>query len=274
MSAIDLATRITPAMIPAMKAAGIEAVCRYLSNSLAKNLSLDEAKLLSAAGIKCVLVWEALGDRYSSFTAGQGMTDAERAVAQATALGMPKGGAIYFAVDFDANAQEIAGGITAYMRAVMQSQPWGLNGWRIGIYGNGAVCKAMLDAGLADLAWVWGAGGTNGTAAFIASNRWAIHQHPTKQWFGASVDPDDVQGDYGGWLLGDAPRPTAAPPTITSAGQGLPGSPGPEIVIPDALDMQKALKAAGFYKGALDGDTPGGWGDLSSAALRAYYAHH
>lgn len=256
MSAIDLATRVTAAMIPSMKAGGIEAVCRYLSNSPAKNLSLDEAKLLSGAGIKCVLVWEAQGDRYNSFTADQGITDAERAVSQATALGMPKGGAIYFAVDFDATADQITDGITAYMRAVMQSQPWGLNGWRIGIYGNGAVCAAMLDAGLADLAWVWGAGGTNGTQAFIASNRWAIRQHPTVNRFGASVDPDDVQGDYGGWMLGSS---VGAPSSTTAVA---------DAAIPSANVLQAALQLSGFYQGALDGV----WGPQSSTALTQYYA--
>jgi hypothetical protein len=255
MPAIDLATRITPAMIPAMKAAGIEAVCRYLSNSPAKNLSLDEAKLLSAAGIKCVVVWEAQGDRYSNFTPGQGFTDAERAGTQAAALNVPPLTTIYFAVDFDASGAQIASGITDYFRAV--SAKVLLAGYGAGVYGNGAVCAAMLDAKIADKAWVWGAGGTNGTQAFIASNRWSIRQHPTVNEFGASVDPDDVQGDYGGWLFGG----TAAAPVLLA-------SPGPVIAIPEAKALQTALKAAGRYVGLVDND----WGPRSSAALTAYYA--
>ena len=247
MSAIDLATPITSAMIPAMKAAGIEAVCRYLSNNAAKNLSIIEARLLSDAGINIVLVWEAAGDRYDSFTETQGIIDAQRAVAQAKTLGAPPRAAIYFAVDFDATDAQIGQGITGYMKRVAGIMS--PSGYRLGVYGNGAVCKAMLDTGIADLAWVWGAGGTNGTAAFVASGRWAIRQHPTIREFGVSVDPDDVQGDYGGWRL-------------PSAGQVYPAD-----IVPDAMTLQGALKAAGLYQGAIDGV----WGNQSQAALAAYY---
>lgn len=246
MSAIDLATRITPSMIPAMKAAGIEAVCRYLSNSPAKNLSADEAKLLSAAGIKCVVVWEAQGDKYASFTAAQGAIDAGRAIAEAHSLGMPAGACIYFCGDdFDASDAQIAGGITQYMKPA--SALVHTAGFTVGVYGNGACCKAMLDGGMADKAWLWGVRMSNGTPAFTASGRWSIRQHPTINEFGASVDPDDVQGDYGGWLLGDAPRPIvpAVPAAAPAAGPALPASPGPDQIkaILTATDFQAAVRA-------------------------------
>lgn len=211
MPAIDLAQPITAAMIPAMKAAGIEAVCRYLSNSPAKNATKIEGELLAAAGIRLVLVWEAAGDNYANSTAGQGFTDATRAIAEAQALGVPKGSCIYFCGDdFDATDEQIAAGITSYMRVVkmrMQSAGYGT-----GVYGNGACCKAMLASGLADKAWVWGALGTNGTRDFIANGNWSIRQHPTVNEFGASVDPDDVRGEYGGFFLVPPPAEAAPPP--------------------------------------------------------------
>lgn len=248
MNAADLATPVTAAMIPAMKGAGIEAVCRYLSNSPAKNLSFAEARLLSDAGINCVLVWEARGDRYDNFTWPQGAVDVTRALAQASALGVPQGAAIYYAFDFDISDTQINIGGTAYMRAVRAAMA--TSGFRTGVYGNGGVCNSMLSLGLADLAWVWGAGGTNGTADFVASNRWAIRQHPTVREFGTSVDPDDVQGDYGGFRIGGSPI------TVTAA----------DAVATVRL-LQGQLAALGYYQGQIDGQD----GPLTSAAaMRAF----
>src|SRR5580692_2674851 len=101
MRAFDCSSRITSAMIPAMKAAGVITVCRYLSNNPEKNLSKEEAKLLADNSIYVVLVWESIGDRYSSFTTSQGNIDGLKAIAEALDLGVPVGACIYFAVDTD-----------------------------------------------------------------------------------------------------------------------------------------------------------------------------
>jgi len=244
MNAIDMAAPITSAMIGPMKAAGIVAACRYLSNNPPKNLTAAEAAMLSRAGIKCVVVWEGQGDLYSSFTAAQGRSDAQDAIAQAMALRIPAGATIYFAVDFDANDSQIANGITDYFRAVKAEMA--VSPYVGGVYGNGAVCSEMLDAGLAAMAWVWAGMGTNGTPAFMGSGRWSIQQHPTTQMFGASVDGDDVKEPYGGWLL-----------AVTT----------PAFPI-DIKDIQSRLAAAGFYHGPIDGD----FGPQSYAAMRAYQA--
>ena len=201
--AIDLAQPLTPAQILAASKAGVEALCRYLWAG-GKGLTLAEARAATAANMKLVVVYEGRGDRYSSFTAAQGSIDAHHAIVLAQSLGIPKGATIYFCGDdFDATGSEIAGGILAYVKAA--SPVIRGAGFRFGVYGNGAMCKAMLDANLADNAWVWGAMGTNGTAAFVASNRWSIRQHPTVREFGVSVDPDEIQGDYGGFLV-DLPK--------------------------------------------------------------------
>jgi Domain of unknown function (DUF1906) len=64
--------------ISELKKAGITFVCRYLSHSPAKNLTLKEAEELSAAGIDIVSIWE---DTATRATEGHeaGVADAKAA---------------------------------------------------------------------------------------------------------------------------------------------------------------------------------------------------
>ncbi len=212
MSAIDLVSAITEDKLPSLKAAGITDVIRYLS-SHPKGITKPEYELLLDNGFGVILVYESQGDQYEYFTTQQGEDDAATIAALLDRLGAPAGCAIYIcADDFDANDEQIAGGIHDYFTALKPLLP--LN--RIGGYGNGAALAHLLDAGLISLAWIWGAGATNGTQDFIASNRWVIRQRPTINEFGLSVDPDDVQGDYGAIRREAAPVETPVveqPPT-------------------------------------------------------------
>jgi hypothetical protein len=116
--------------------------------------------------------------------------------------------------------------------------------------------------------------GTNGTRAFVASNRWSIRQLPTVREFGVSLDPDDVQGDFGGFFV-DEPMPAeVAAPAPASVASALP--PAPSIaspaqaassVMPDLEAAQTELKAKGMYDGLIDGL----WGARTEAAFAAWY---
>jgi hypothetical protein len=234
-TAIDQTSPPAPSELAKMAAAGMVASLRYLSRNRNKNLSRAEAVQTTGAGIKNVVVWEAQGDDPDSFTAAQGTADAKQALIEATVIGIPKGACIYFCGDdFDASDEQIAGPITDYMTSVAPLVR--AAGYRVGVYGNGAMCAHMLDNHLADLAWVWGSGKTNGTQAFYASNRWSIRQHPTVTEFGASVDPDDVQGDYGGFFVGTPPSAPAVVPPATA--------PAPAAATPSAI--QTILDAENF----------------------------
>lgn len=206
MNAFDMDALPTPAMIPAMKAASTKAVIIY--SRLVTRAILE---LLSANEIDVVLVAEwGSGADPEHYTADNGLADAERVLAEIADLGVKPPGIYFCNGDFDASAEQIAGGITDYRRAVKNT----LDGEGIGAggYGNGANMAAGLDDGTIAKAFVWAGMGTNGTAAFIESGRWSIRQFPTTREFGASVDPDEVQGDYWGFRV---PIAVVAPEAVS-----------------------------------------------------------
>ena len=197
-NAFDLDQQVTSAMIPRLKAAGIVAVGLY-----SRILTADMAKLLSAAGIYIFTLAEWAGAQdYASYTAERGINDATLAARQAKAAGQPAGTTIFHCFDFDAIDVQIAAGCTEYQRAA--AGVYVGTGYSASCYGNGAVCQALLGNSLAEHAMVWGADDTNGTQAFIASNKWAIRQYPPTTEFGVGVDPDQINGDpvdCGCWIL-------------------------------------------------------------------------
>jgi hypothetical protein len=191
------AAREVGSLAPRLKANGIEFVCRYYSRNPAKNLSASEAQALAAEGIHLVAVWEAAGDETSAFGAAQGEEDARDALKLAEAIGQPPGSAIYFAVDFDALANQIAELIEPYFTAVNAVIA---GKYRIGVYGSGLVCTTLREAKLAEYFWLACAGGWQGTRGFAG---WHIHQSlPADRYgLGFAVDPDEaVDGDFGAWL--------------------------------------------------------------------------
>jgi hypothetical protein len=190
------AAREVGSLAARLNAAKIDFVCRYYSRNPAKNLSAGEATALGAAGIRLVSVWEAAGDLLASFGPAQGARDAADALKLAAAIGQPPGSAIYFAVDFDATAAEIAHEIGGYFAAIRTA----LAGrYKVGVYGSGLVCATLRDAGQAEYLWLACAGGWAGTSGFTG---WHIHQSlPSDPWnLGFEVDPDTaVDGDFGAW---------------------------------------------------------------------------
>jgi len=67
----------------------------------------------------------------------------------ATGTGQPAGSAIYFAVDFDPNADQVRGPISDYFRAVSQAFAAAPTRYAVGIYGSGLACRLIRDADLA-----------------------------------------------------------------------------------------------------------------------------
>lgn len=193
--AIDLDSVVGEDNIDAMRAAGIVAAIRYT-----KNNSLEESLLLSRNGIKVVSVFEALGDRYSSFNYSQGIHDASLCLQQIAKFHQPKDTPIYFCgCDFDASNVEVENGILAYFVGLNRIMPQA--GFKIGVYGNGYCCSFLQDIGYVANTWLWAPAKSNGTANYLASNKWSIHQHIPTTEFGLSVDPDDLNGNYGGWTI-------------------------------------------------------------------------
>lgn len=83
-----------------------DGVLRYVSHDPGKNLTVQEAKELRAAGKWIALVWEDAANRAAQGHAA-GVADATEANRQADALGYPKDAVIFYAVDFDATPGQV-----------------------------------------------------------------------------------------------------------------------------------------------------------------------
>lgn len=262
---LDAATVLTP-YAKTIADHGFSAAGRYL-----KSLTRPEIEALHGAGLGLWLIYESTPARaLGGFAAGQ--QDGDKARIQAVALGVPPEVAIFLTVDTDVSAPQIEP-VSQYHIGFQT----GANPRACGSYSCGAVQLAVAKMAKPPIAWLAGAMGWNGSKAYDATAAWSMKQGPqinaghTANWAGLSwpalsfaYDPNliVVGADVGFWM----PSGTQIPaPPATPAAPVL-------VVIPSALDLQRALQAAGFYKGTLDGDKPNGWGPLSQAALAAYYA--
>lgn len=135
----------------------------------------------------------------------------------APTIGAPAGAAIYFAVDVDADNDQIRDLVRPYFAAIGEAMrsSGALPAYRIGVYGSGAVCSAMQDAGLAELAWLSCSVGWRGHKAFKKSGRWNLLQHAPTTLAGLDVDPNDTnpaRPDIGDFLPWGAAGAVGAPP--------------------------------------------------------------
>jgi len=176
--------------------AGYTFVARYLSHSLWKNLTSPEARHLSALGIYIVSVWESAGDHASFFSYSQGAKDARDAAALAENIGQHRGGVIYYAVDFDPNEQQLIG-VHNYFRAIHETKV--STGYEVGVYGSGATCKYLSEAGYVSRTWLAQSTGWGGYADWKTKAN--IVQGPQFSFHGMDCDSDTSNGDAGGWKV-------------------------------------------------------------------------
>lgn len=191
-----------------IKSAGYQFVCRYLSGGNSKDISAAEVTNYKNAGIPVVFVWEVGGNEY---TQAGGAADARAAEAELAKVGAP-GATVFFAQDVP-----VAAGTNpvAYMRGV--NSVIGLD--RSGIYGDYAVVKSVLDAGVAKYAWQTsgGSGGAWDNRAMIRQTGYNLHVGP------ASVDENEAAFYNNSTVLtlahdfGQYPRPGSPTPTPTPA---------------------------------------------------------
>jgi hypothetical protein len=198
VSGIDTYLTCTSAIITCLAGKGYQFVGRYyfnLTQTIKEKVTVAEAQQLNAAGLDVVALYENQSNSAAYFTAAKGTSDGAGALAQAVALGQPEGSGIYFAVDYDASQSDVQSNITAYLTSVNAA----IGGkYRVGVYGSGLTCGSMLDAGLAELAWLSCSSGFNGTQGFT---RWNVKQSNEQNICGIDVDPDVAQGDFGQFRL-------------------------------------------------------------------------
>jgi len=156
----------------------------------------------------------------TSTASGEAKADGIAAMAQARAVSQPKGSAIYFGVDVDVTRNDpLFKSVRNYFEIVRNE----IGGdYKIGAYGCGTTCGALLDAKLIDYTWVSASPGHEGTPSFISSGRWHLFQNSLdRKWTnpqpkhaskpGPALDLDtSVQNPkfatFGAWGAGEVPE--------------------------------------------------------------------
>lgn len=146
--------------------AGIRFVVRYYSASAKKRMARPEAMVLTSAGLQLAVVYQDSNNEINSFSENAGRKHATTAMQQALEIGQPAGSAIYFAVDFDASAEQVRGAILDYFREVSRLLGAASTRYAVGVYGSGLTCRLIRDAGLATFTWLCGSSGYRETAQF------------------------------------------------------------------------------------------------------------
>jgi kumamolisin len=176
---------------------GYVAVGRYYSSNAHKRLGAAEAAAISGAGLKIFTVFE--DGAAPALNYNSGAHDAQIALRQALAVKQPAGSAIYFALDSELGNRDIAG-VRDYFRGIKDTIA---GHYKLGIYGDGLVCKVLLGDGTCDCAWLSASRGFPGSRTFYRGNQWALAQDPNinQGFHGLSIDLNEVNGDFGGFQV-------------------------------------------------------------------------
>lgn len=217
---IDTNIDTTP-HLPALKAAGVKTIIRYLDPINPKGekcIKPAEAEAIAKAGLRLGLVCEGWGDfAHGGISAGAGERDGEWCAKYAPTVGAREGAAIFYAVDVDASADQIKKLVLPYFRCVFEAHRAVSNNFRVGAYGSGNVLTATTAAdGLAALTWLSCSLGWGGSRAYLASGKMVLRQHPPSKIAGIGCDVDDANGDFGDFVPFASVVPDAAPVSFES----------------------------------------------------------
>ncbi|HJU20613.1 MAG TPA: glycoside hydrolase domain-containing protein [Stellaceae bacterium] len=216
---VDLPTDASD-VLNELKDSPIAFVARYYRDPASRwpALSPSEAQRLSSLGLKIVAVWEPHSPDPAYFSYSAGYDDAIIAYRQAKAVGQPAGSAIYFAIDFDAQALDP---IDQYFRGIaagLAAASGGAAEYKVGVYGSGTVCEAVRQAGLAQYSWL---SNSIAWAGSLNYNDWNIRQGGRLAGLSFNHDADEARDDYGGFRLAQseiaAPYAGAGPAAMTQA---------------------------------------------------------
>ena len=176
-----------------LTSAGIEFVIRYLSpdspNNPDKRLLPIEVDAIHDAGLRVGCVWETTNDP-GLFSMNTGRMHAVAASAVALALHQPSGSAIYFAVDVDVDQETLDAGVTDYFTAIKLVLD--ADGYKVGVYGSGQVCRHLRNAHLVDLVWLSQSMGWSQSRDCSNAGDWDIRQG-LGSVCGLSSDPDECK---------------------------------------------------------------------------------
>lgn len=216
--AIDYAwARPDPA---AIKAAGYDAVLRYLSADPTKNLTPGEAAALHAAGLGIGLIWETTAQ--AALGGGPaGAADGAQAVGEAQALGLPEGCLLIANLgDFAATADQLAA-IHAYYYAFRRVPGFS---YQPGGYATGYIIEQLVAAGAIGV-WWQNAIDDQGVSGSVVADHASIYQRRTPTLTIAGTAPGDFDEDVWGfgpspspaWWMPSPPPPPPPPPVLIGA---------------------------------------------------------
>lgn len=137
----------------------VDFVIRYYSETTQqpeKHLLASEARALHAAGIRLAVVYQDRQTQPADFSRAAGHRDGRFAYQYAQEIGQPLGGTIFFAVDYDAQPAHLnqikeyfRGAVAGLAEAAGSAAPY-----RLGVYGNGYICRQLKTANLVIHTWL------------------------------------------------------------------------------------------------------------------------
>ena len=205
VEAVDSSAPVTQSFLYQIKAIGIKTIIRYYDHEdetlPGKTLRRGERDAILMSGLKMGVVFQHRNNKFASFTTQRGRQDAERSLILAAENSQPRGSAIYFGVDGAWNRPYELANITAYFQEVNATLMG--SGYRVGVYGSGLVCNALLANGLAELCWLAAPTSWPDFSAYYQTKRWRLVQLPTTHCGGRSVDfnlangPEAEYGQFG-----------------------------------------------------------------------------
>lgn len=188
-----------------LKGSQLDFVARYYRDPASRwpGLSAEEARSVSSAGMSLVTVWESHSHRPEYFDYATGYNDALQAYREAWMVGQPASSAIYFAVDFNAQPADIMGEVDRYFRGIAAGFKAARGpgpGYRIGVYGSGAVCDYLKRMRLAQYTWL-----SNSTAwsGYDSFTDWDIRQSGRLPMLSFDQDVNEARGEFGSFRVGD-----------------------------------------------------------------------
>lgn len=204
---------VTTSKLAQLKQMGVETIIRYITTNTVgeKCVKPEEARAMAIADIKLGLVFEVWGGsdnfRHNDINADTGRSHGQFAASWAPRVGAPSGTIIWFAIDNDASPAQIARLVLPYFRSVREAMG---GAFRVGIYGPGDACRAVVEDGAADAAWLSNAMGWSGSRAYRDSRKWTLLQHLETNLLGLSIDPNEANGDDYGQFVPWGQKPVIA----------------------------------------------------------------
>jgi hypothetical protein len=193
-----------------LKAAGVKNIIRYFDRFSAwKQIKKPEAQAIAQTGLNLGIVYE-----HTATPSGSelGYADASYCKRIAPSVGMPSGGGIYFAVDYDPSAAALTSRVIPYFQGVQRALAD--TGFRIGVYGSGLTCRTLKSKHLVELTWPTCSMGFTGSRAYVASRAWDIWQVACDQTVaGLDVDLNAQNSEHWGQFLPFGP-PVPVPPPL------------------------------------------------------------